>query len=140
VWRLGFGMTRHAWLFSIIGWDGCLPVLVAFSPTLLSLVLPGGDLVKLTIAVELRPANCRAGRASCVTVTDLVWCGFLLAPSARPDHNRKDRTNRSGPHRVARPSPIARGYRPSNQIWGLPLRSFTTEEEYLWTVGNCWAS
>jgi hypothetical protein len=41
-------MTRHAWLFSIIGWDGCLPVLVSFSPTLLYFVLPGRDLVELT--------------------------------------------------------------------------------------------
>ena len=41
-------MRRRDWLLSVIGWDGCLPVLVAFSPELLRLVLPDRDIAEVT--------------------------------------------------------------------------------------------
>jgi hypothetical protein len=47
-------MRRRDWLLSVIGWDGCLPVLVAFSPLFLPLVLPNRDLAEVT-AVFLMP-------------------------------------------------------------------------------------
>ena len=40
-------MRRRDWLLSAIGWDGFLPVLVAFSPGFLHLVLPDRDLADL---------------------------------------------------------------------------------------------
>jgi mRNA-degrading endonuclease RelE of RelBE toxin-antitoxin system len=55
-------MRRRDWLFSVIGWDGCLPVLVAASPTLLSSILPQRDLAELTamIVVPIIAALLRA--------------------------------------------------------------------------------
>jgi hypothetical protein len=47
-------MRRRDWVLSVIGWDGCLPVLVAFSPSILPLVLPNRDLAEVT-AVLLIP-------------------------------------------------------------------------------------
>lgn len=47
-------MRRRDWLCSVLGWDGGLPVLVAFSPALLRAILPGPDLGEL-IAVILVP-------------------------------------------------------------------------------------
>jgi hypothetical protein len=47
-------MRRRDWLLSVVGWDGCLPVLVAFSPLILPLALPNRDLAEVT-AVLLMP-------------------------------------------------------------------------------------
>jgi hypothetical protein len=44
-------MNRRKWLLSIIGWDGCLPLLVAISPTILPLFIAGRDLAELTAVI-----------------------------------------------------------------------------------------
>lgn len=44
-------MGHRDWLYSIIGWDGCLPLLVMAAPTLLLLILPSRDLAELTAVI-----------------------------------------------------------------------------------------
>jgi hypothetical protein len=46
-------MSRRDWLCAIIGWDGCLPWLGAFSPALLEYVLPDRDLAELTAVLVI---------------------------------------------------------------------------------------
>jgi putative solute:sodium symporter small subunit len=58
----GKDMSRRDWLCSVVGWDGCLPLLVAVAPTLLPVVLPNRVLAELTafIAVPIVAALLRA--------------------------------------------------------------------------------
>ncbi len=44
-------MGGRKWLYSVIGWDGGLPVVVAASPALLPAVLPQRDLAELTAVI-----------------------------------------------------------------------------------------
>lgn len=44
-------MNRRDWLLTIIGWDGCLPLLVAIAPAFFPFVIPGRDLAELTAVI-----------------------------------------------------------------------------------------
>jgi hypothetical protein len=44
-------MSRGRWLLSVIGWDGCLPVLVATAPAVLPVVLPNRALAAVVAAL-----------------------------------------------------------------------------------------
>lgn len=46
-------MRRRDWLRSVIGWDGCLPLVVAAAPILLPAILPRRDLAELTAVILL---------------------------------------------------------------------------------------
>jgi hypothetical protein len=46
-------MSRRDWLRSIIGWDGCMPILVACASALLDFVLPDRDLAELTAVIVI---------------------------------------------------------------------------------------
>jgi hypothetical protein len=55
-------MNRRDWLLSIIGWDGCLPVVVAIAPVILPIVIPKRDIAELT-AVIMVPIIAALARA-----------------------------------------------------------------------------
>ena len=44
-------MNRRNWLLSVIGWDGCLPLLVATAPAFFPFVIRGRDLAELTAVI-----------------------------------------------------------------------------------------
>ena len=60
-------MTRHAWLLTVIGWDGCLPSFVALAPVILPEIIPDRHLANITaiIFVPMIAALVRAWRGIC---------------------------------------------------------------------------
>lgn len=47
----GTRWNRRGWLLSVLGWDGCLPLIVAISPAVLLFVIPERDLGELTVVI-----------------------------------------------------------------------------------------
>ena len=56
-------MSRHDWLVSVIGWDGCLPLFVALTPVMLPRIIPDRHMANITaiIFVPMIAALVRAG-------------------------------------------------------------------------------
>ena len=46
-------MGRKRWLLSLAGWDGVLPILVAFSPVIVKLVFPAGHIAEVVAVIIL---------------------------------------------------------------------------------------
>ena len=80
----GTRWNRRGWLLSVLGWDGCLPLIVAISPAVLLFVIPERDLGELTVSI---PFNDEAALASALATHDIACvlaepvmtnCGMIL--------------------------------------------------------------
>lgn len=71
-------MTRRAWLFSVLGWDGALPAFVVLLSTALRALLPDRDLATLTsfIVLPIAAALIRASQGQQQLQRRLGWAPF----------------------------------------------------------------